>query len=98
MPAISKDEATDAPSPVGNLQSVSKRDAQHLAAIVESSDDAILTKDLNGIILSWNRGAEQLFGYTSTEAIGRSVYEFACHRFLPGKSAVFGRWQHTPAH
>ena len=45
----------------------------HLAAIVASSDDAILSKTLDGIVTSWNRGAERLYGYAAAEMVGQSL-------------------------
>ena len=45
----------------------------HLAAIVESSDDAIVSKTLQSVILSWNDGSERLFGYTAEEAVGQPI-------------------------
>ena len=51
----------------------SEQDASHFRAVVESSHDAIVGKDLDGVITSWNAGAERLYGYTAEEMRGRSI-------------------------
>src|SRR6516162_7522511 len=47
--------------------------AEFLASVVECSDDAIITKDLNGRVTSWNKSAERIFGYTAAEMIGNPI-------------------------
>ncbi len=63
----------------------------HLAAIISSSDDAIVSKTLDGIIVTWNGAAERLFGYSSEEAVGRHISLIIPKDRLDEETFVVGR-------
>ncbi len=62
-----------------------------LAAIVESADDAILSKDLNGVITSWNRAAERAFGYSEEEMLGASILKLVPEDLHPEESMILAK-------
>jgi PAS domain S-box-containing protein len=65
--------------------------ALHLAALVQSSDDVIVSKDLNGIVRSWNPAAERLFGYSEAEMIGQSITRIVPLDRIDEEAYVLGR-------
>jgi two-component system, chemotaxis family, CheB/CheR fusion protein len=65
--------------------------AQRLASVVEFSDDAIVTKDLDGVITSWNRSAERVFGYKAEEAIGKPITILIPHERHDEEYEILGR-------
>ena len=68
-----------------------ERATAQLAAIVESSDDAIISQDLNGVVVTWNRGAEQLFSYRADEMVGRPITLLIPPDRLPQETGMFER-------
>ena len=64
---------------------------QRLAAIIESSDDAIVSKDLNGIITSWNNGARRLFGYEEAEVVGKPIHILIPEERKDEETLILGR-------
>ena len=62
-----------------------------LAAIVDSSDDAIISKNLDGIITSWNKGAERIFGYNESEAIGQPITMLIPEALLDEEKVIIGK-------
>lgn len=80
-----------------NRRTRSDPEKEHLVSIIESSDDAIISRELNGRIKSWNRGAEKLYGYSRGEAVGQSI-EFVMPEDRHGEIQEFnervGRGEH----
>ena len=93
---LGSESALDAPDSqslsevIRNLQS-SELAPYWLSAIIESADDAIVSKTLQGIITSWNKGAERIFGYTAAEVIGKSVTILIPEDHIDEEAAILAR-------
>ncbi len=86
-------ELTGAINTLVDITEQRKDDAQQsmLAAIIESSDDAIISKTLDGIITSWNAAAETIFGHTSEEAIGKHITLIIPKERLDEETVIIGK-------
>src|SRR5207248_11554186 len=62
------------PTPARDLPREALAELYRLASIIETSEDAIISKDLTGVVLTWNRGASAIYGYTAEEMIGQPIH------------------------
>jgi PAS domain S-box-containing protein len=81
---------------IGTVHDITERKREEeirarLAAVVESSDDAIITKTLDGIISTWNKGAQQIFGYTAEETVGKSITMLIPPDRIEEEAEILGR-------
>ncbi len=72
-------------------QKINEENKARLAAIIESSHDAIVSKNLNGIIKTWNKEAERMFGYTASEAVGRHITLIIPPERLSEENLIIGK-------
>ena len=79
------------PSPAEHLSGDELPELRRLASIIDSSEDAIISKDLDGRILTWNRGASAIYGYSAEEMIGRSIKLLAGEDRLDEEEAILAR-------
>jgi PAS domain S-box-containing protein len=79
---------------VDELRQADERSAK-LVAIVESSDDAIIGKNLDGIVTSWNRGAQQIFGYTEADMVGQSILKLIPEDLQYEEPIILGRLRNS---
>lgn len=81
-----------APKGQSNMSHKNFEDGQaHFAAIIESSEDAIISKNLDGIVQSWNAGAERIFGYTAEEMVGKHISTLIPHDRLDEEYVILGK-------
>jgi PAS domain S-box-containing protein len=93
---VVKDRAGNPQHLIGIVEDITERkfaeEAQaRLVAIIASSDDAIISLNLDGVVLSWNRGAERMYGYTATEMIGSTTEALIPPDRLDEESAILAR-------
>lgn len=89
-PEFAPSDSDPAPAPAAPM---AWDDAQCLAAIIDSADDAIVGKRIDGIIMSWNPAAQALFGYTAAEAIGQHIEMLVPPERQPEEAGILARLQ-----
>jgi PAS domain S-box-containing protein len=88
---VKRSSPSSFPRPPGEERNTADETHARLAAIVESSHDAIIAKDLNSIVTAWNAAAERLYGYTADEMIGQPITVLYPPELLAEETTILAR-------